>query len=97
MVDADGRPVAGVLVLGVPSGETRAEWTERTASDGSFRLLGLPRGSCTLRAWTFDDDLRLASAPRTVEVPRETPVELRLPRGSSLRGVVRDAVDGVPI
>ncbi len=97
VVDAEGRPVPGVLVLGVPAVDSPAEWTERTASDGSFRLLGLPRGSCTLRAWTFDDDLRLASEPRTVEVPREAPVELRLPRASSLRGVVRDALDGAPI
>lgn len=81
VLDGDGKPVAGAVVLGTRDYvwyETGFDSPEmQTAADGRFEVAGVPIGDCMLRAWAPGYVMRehglLAIADREIE--------LRLDRG----------------
>lgn len=86
VVDLSGKPVPGAKVSG-------SEGTVAADENGAFVLPHEPRGKIQVRAAAVD------FVPASVEVvvtPDLAPIEVRLPHGALVKGVVRDA-DGAPV
>ncbi|MCR9248286.1 MAG: carboxypeptidase-like regulatory domain-containing protein [bacterium] len=86
VVDAVGRPVAGVTVV-LAGGETRCSTV--TDDAGRFELAGVPMRRVSLRAWG-----RQSFAERTLWPTRDVECDLKLPLFSS--GQRRIRVEGLP-
>ncbi len=102
-VTADGRPVAGALVIArhVGDGDFTSILAEKfvahTGASGAFRLTSLPPGAWELLAWSADR--RRTAEPLQISVEGRSVREgivLPLSRAAIVRGTLSDR-DGVPI
>jgi protocatechuate 3,4-dioxygenase beta subunit len=98
VTDPQGAPIAGARVSARTIGDERVSWgrsrIEVTDAQGAFRAVGLPAGALTLLAER--DGVGVAAwGPDPVEPGGSRHVELRLGKGASLVGTVREA-DGRP-
>jgi protocatechuate 3,4-dioxygenase beta subunit len=99
--DPAGKPLEGVLVMAMPSGNSayRSDGTLRpekvrstpTTRDGRARLEGLPPGP-----WTVAVHAR-GLVTRVLQRVSAGPLAVRLERGGAVTGVVRDGETGRPL
>jgi hypothetical protein len=94
IVSAESQAVVDARVVLVTDGARTLEIGTRSASDGSFLLLGVPSGTARLHV-----EPPAGSLPVSLEVtvPLRERIEVRLSEGAVVEGVVVDAVTQVPV
>ncbi|MGE0145448.1 MAG: carboxypeptidase regulatory-like domain-containing protein [Planctomycetota bacterium] len=94
ILSAESQAVVDARVVLVTTGARTLEIGARSASDGSFLLLGVPSGAARLHVEPPAGTLPVSLE---VTVPLRERIEVRLSEGAVIEGVVVDAVTQLPV